>query len=262
MRFKRGIPYNGHPCENESQPSNQLSPQPFQRHERDQEQEQVMGEEKRTIATLKKTDGLAERIRLKQDICARKIQIILVTELSFLSPGDIPEDYLLWFNLCGKHGVKLATPDRVFDPNQYIDWVRLLVEAGFDREEIKEVERERNERNRESSTKKNTALYENPPYPYIYDSSLGGLTIDFEGLQQLEKIWELAVRYSIPVVAEKAGLPVSIVRRSVSVERLLFYQGLWIDPETGELSKGHWPIVMNSQQASHILANRQRYNAH
>jgi hypothetical protein len=59
-------------------------------------------------------------------------------------------------------------------------------------------------------------------------------------------------------VAETVGLPVSIVRRALSMERLLFYQGLWLDPETGDLRKGQWPVLMHAEQAGLILANRQR----
>jgi hypothetical protein len=42
------------------------------------------------------------------------------------------------------------------------------------------------------------------------------------------------------------------------MERLLFYQGLWLDPETGDLRKGQWPVLMHAEQAGLILANRQR----
>lgn len=50
--------------------------------------------ERRSIAILKKTDGFAERISLKQDICARKIRAIQIEHLKYLSPGAILEDYI------------------------------------------------------------------------------------------------------------------------------------------------------------------------
>lgn len=72
----------------------------------------------------------------------------------------------------------------------------------------------------------------------------------------METVWTLAKRYRMTAISERVGLPLSIIRRSLSVERLLFHQGLWLDPETGELQKGHWPVLMSSDQAGHILANR------
>ena len=232
----------------------------FPVHNQAQERMPVICDERRGIATLKKNTGLAERVSLKLDICARKIQFIKLDNLLDLSPGDIPEDYLFWLDLCSVHGVKLVTPDRVFDPNEERDWIRILEDAGFDCEEINQLAFHRirtSTRNGESSTK-GTSLFENPPSPYVHETSLGGITMDFEQLRHMEKVWALAERHPISVVSEKVGLPVSFVRRAVSVERLLFYQGLWLDAETGELRKGHWPPVMSAEQAGHILANRQR----
>lgn len=223
----------------------------------EQERLPMIYDEERDFAVLKKADGLAKRVRLKQAVCARKIRVILIDDLSYFSPGCIPEDYLLWFDLCAAHGVKLATPDRVFDPGQHNDWVQLLVQAGFDPEDIDDLNRESREKRRERSLRKKKPLTENPPSPYVYMASLGVLSVDFEQLQQMQELWTLAETHSIPVVAEKVGLPVSIVRRAISVERLLFYQGLWLDPENGELRKGQWPAVMSAEQAGHILVNRQ-----
>jgi len=230
----------------------------FSAHHQVQERMPVICDERRGMATLERSAGLAERVSLKLDICARKIQFIKLDNLSDLSPGDIPEDYLFWVNLCAVHGVKLVTPSRVFDPSQHCDWIRILEDAGFDCEEINNLDNDRGRyRNGESSTN-GTYLVENPPAPYVYESSLGGITVDFEQLQHMEKVWLLAERYSIPVVSEHVGLPVSFIRRVVSIERLLFYQGLWLDAETGELKKGYWSPVMSAEQAGHILANRQR----
>jgi hypothetical protein len=230
----------------------------FPAHNQVQERIPVICDERRGIATLRKTAGLAERVSLKLDICARKIQFIKLDNLLDLSPGDIPEDYLFWLNLCAAHGVKLVTPGRVFDPNEYHDWIRILEDAGFDWEEINNLNCERARKKNGESSGRGTSLFENPPAPYVYEASLGGITIDFDQLRHMEKVWALAERHPIPVVSENAGLPVSFVRRAISVERLLFYQGLWLDAATGELRKGHWPPVMKAEQAGHILANRQR----
>jgi hypothetical protein len=170
----------------------------------------------------------------------------------------MPEDYIFWFNLCAAHGVKIATPDRVFDPNEHSDWIEALDEAGFDFEEKENLCRERDRKRDEGSLYWKESLVDNPPLPYVYEASLGGLTIDFEQLETMEKVWTLAERYSITEIAERVGQPLSIIRRSLSVERLLFYQGLWLNPETGELQKGQWPALMSADQAGHILANRQR----
>jgi hypothetical protein len=210
------------------------------------------------IATLKKTDGFAERVSLKQDICARKFRVIQIDKLADLSPGDMPEDYIFWFNLCAAHGVKIATPDRVFDPNEHSDWIEALDEVGFNFEEKETLCQERDRKRVEGRLTGKNSLIDNPPLPYVYEASLGGLTIDFDKLEIMEKVWRLAERYKITDIAERVGLPLSIIRRSLSVERLLFYQGLWLDPETGELQKGHWPALMSADQAGHILANRQR----
>lgn len=208
------------------------------------------------IANLKKTDGFAERVFLKHDICARKLQVIHVDKLSCLSPGDIPEDYIFWFSLCAAHGVKLATPERVYDLSEHGDWSEALDALGFDPEERECLDRESTRERFEGGTHGRSVLLDNPPPPYIYEVSLGGLTIDFDQLEQMERVWFLAEKYSVSDVSEMVGLPLSLVRQAVSVERLLFYQGLWIDPETGALRRGPWPVLMSPEQASHILANR------
>lgn len=136
-------------------------------------------------------------------VCARKIRVTLIDDLLYLSPGCIPEDYLLWLDLCAAHGVKLATPDRTFDPGQHNDWVQLLVQAGFDPEDIDDLNRESTEKRRERSLRMKKPLTENPPSPYVYMASLGVLSVDFEQLQQMQELWTLAETHSIPVVAEK-----------------------------------------------------------
>lgn len=208
------------------------------------------------IANLKKTDGFAERVFLKHDICARKLQVIHVDRLSCLSPGDIPEDYIFWFNLCAVHGVKLATPERVYDLSEYGDWSEALDALGFEPEEKVHLDRERKRERFEGGAHGESLLLDNPPPPYVYETSLGGLTIDFGQLEQMERLWSLAEQYSVEDVAERIGLPLSMVRQAVSVERLLFYQGLWLDPETGVLRRGPWPVLMSPEQANHILENR------
>lgn len=215
-------------------------------------------EERRHIATLRKTDSFAERISLKQDICSRKLRVIQIDKLADLSPGDMPEDFIFWFNLCATHGVIIATPDRVFDPDEYNDWIEALDEVGFDFEEKETLCRERERKRAKEGENGKKSLVDNPPLPYVYEASLGGLTIDFVQLDIMEKVWALADRYGITDIAERVGLPPNIIRRSLSIERLLFYQGLWLDPETGELQKGQWPALMSADQAGHILANRHR----
>lgn len=204
----------------------------------------------------KQTETFAERVFLKHDICARKLQVIHVERLSCLSPWDIPEDYIFWFNLCATHGVKLATPERVCDLSEYGDWSEAFDALGFDPEEKVCINRERKRKSFEGGVYGRSVLLDNPPSPYVYEVSLGGLTIDFDQLQQMERVWSLAEQYSVADVAERVGLPLSMVRRAVSVERLLFYQGLWLDPESGALRRGPWPVLMSPERASHILANR------
>lgn len=216
----------------------------------------VIYDETGRIASLKKTDGFAERVSLKHDICARKLQVIQVDRLSCLSPGDIPEDYVFWFNLCAAHGVVLATPERVYDLREKKDWSEALDELGFEPEDKIYLDRDGNRGQFDGGMYGKRLLMENSPPPYVYETSLGGLTIDFAQLEQMERVWFLSEQHSVEDVAERVGLPLSVVRQAVSVERLLFYQGLWLDPETGGLRKGPWPVLMSSEQASHILANR------
>jgi hypothetical protein len=212
----------------------------------------------RSIATLKKADGFSERVSLKQQICTGTLRIIHIDRLSCLSPGEVPEDYLFWFNLCAAHGVKVATADRVFDLSDLRDWSEALDELGFALEEKQDLVRGNGRKTSGQAHGEGRSLLDHPPPPYVNETSLGGVTVDFDQLETMEKVWSLAERYSMREVAEKVGLPVSIVRRALSMERLLFYQGLWLDPETGDLRKGQWPALMNAEQAGQILANRQR----
>lgn len=219
----------------------------------EQQVEPVECEGNRSIATLKKADGFSERVSLKQQICTGALRIIHIDRLSCLSPGEVPEDYLFWFNLCAAHGVKVATADRVFDLSDPRGWSEALDEL-----EKQDPVREKGRKTPGQAHEGGRSLLDHPPPPYVKESSLGGVTVDFDQLETMEKVWSLAERYSMKEVAETVGLPVSIVRRALSMERLLFYQGLWLDPETGDLRKGQWPVLMHAEQAGLILANRQR----
>lgn len=86
-----------------------------------------------------KTDDLKERARLKDDICAGRIDVVLCIELSRLSRDESLQDYVALLDLCAKHGVRLATIGRMLDPCQMSDWMLLLMEGGFSSVEMKTI---------------------------------------------------------------------------------------------------------------------------
>lgn len=218
----------------------------------------VFDDVNRYLANLDNNDGFADRFSLKQDICAGMPQVIHIDKLSSLSPCSILEDYIFWFNLCAARGVKIVTADRVFDLGEPQAWRDAFDELGYDVGEKEYLASGKGRKNVVAGGAAQTSLLDNPPPPYVTETSLGGVTVDFVQLNTMEKVWSLAERYSMADVAGRLGLPVSVVRRALCVERLLFCQGLWLDSDTGALRKGYWPALMSAERAGQIIATLQR----
>lgn len=202
-----------------------------------------------------KTDDLRERARLKNDICSGKIDVVLCIELSRLSRDESLQDYVALLDLCAKHGVRLATIGRMLDPCQMSDWMLLLMEGGFSSVEMKTIMR-RMEEGRRQAYQDGKWLGGHVPPPYRYDHNLGKPVIDESLLVQTRHLWTLAETMSAKAVAKQLGMPEITVRRAISDNRLLFYQGLRADNETGEMIRCDWDPVMDTEQAARIRAAR------
>jgi DNA invertase Pin-like site-specific DNA recombinase len=204
-----------------------------------------------------KTDDLAERARLESDIRAGRVQVVLCIELSRLSRDDSMQDYVAWLHLCGQYGVKLATPARMLDPAQHSDWMLLLMEGGFSSVEMR-VLQGRMAEGRAQAFRAGKYLAGNPPEPYIYDKGAQRLVVDPESLKKMQRLWSLAECHSAREVARQMDMPLIKVRRAIADDRLLFYQGLRKDEESGEIIQGQWPAVIDADQAQRIRANRKQ----
>lgn len=202
-----------------------------------------------------KADELRERARLKDDICNRKIDVVLCIELSRLSRDETLQDYMAWLHLCGEYGVRLATMGRILDPSQESDWMLLLMEGGFSSVEMKTIMRRMKEGRRQAYQDGKWLGGQVPP-PYRYDYSLGRPVVDENLLEKTRRLWTLAETKSARGVAKELGLAEITVRRAISDDRLLFYQGLRADIETGELIRCDWEPVMDAEQAARIRAAR------
>lgn len=245
--------------EDKNKPSHRLTVQREQlpAHARAQGWQVQVYDDGHASAANGKTEDLRQRARLEADIRAGQVQIILVIELSRLSRDDTLQDYLSWLNLCAEHGVKLATPSRMLDPKQHSDWMLLLMEGGFSSVEMK-VLQGRMAEGRAEAFRAGKYLSGNPPAPYTYDKNLGGLAVDPDLLTQMQHVWQLAESHSARSISEQTGMPVITVRRHIADDRLLFNQGLRIDPDNGDLIQGQWPPVMEADQADRIRAARRR----
>lgn len=206
-------------------------------------------------AALGKTESLKERARLETDIRAGKINIILTIELSRLSRDDTMQDYIAWLTLCADHRVKLATMSRILDPAQHSDWMLLLMEGGFSSVEMK-VLQGRMKQGRDQAYQTGKYLGGGCPPPYILDKTQGRPVADPELLKQMQQIWNMTETMSAKAIANELGKPEIFIRRSISDDRLLFYQAIRIDPQTGEPITCDWEPVMTSEQATVIRANR------
>lgn len=202
-----------------------------------------------------KIENLQERNRLERDIRAGRIDIILTIELSRLSRDDSMQDYVSWLHLCGEHGVKLATMSRTLDPGQHSDWMLLLMEGGFSSVEMK-VLQARMKEGREQAFLEGKFLGGFPPPPYIYDKTHGAPVIDPDELEKIQEVWKQAEKKSARAIAIDLGLPPIAVRRSISDDRLLFYQALRQHPQTGEMIQCEWQPCMTAEQADRIKRAR------
>jgi DNA invertase Pin-like site-specific DNA recombinase len=198
---------------------------------------------------------LPERTRLEQDIRAGKIQIILVIELSRLSRDESMQDYVAWLTLCADHGVQLATLSRTLDPSQHSDWMLLLMEGGFSSVEMK-VLTARMAEGRRQAFLAGKFLGGQCPQPYTYDKGLGKPVINERMLADITVVWKLAEEMSAKAIAERLHLAEITVRRMISDDRLLFYQALRVDPETGNTIQCDWDAVMSAARAERIRSSR------
>ena len=201
-----------------------------------------------------KAEDLIERGRLEADIRAGKVDLILCIELSRLSRDDSMQDYTAWLHLCSQHRVRLATPSRILDPAQHSDWMLLLMEGGFSSVEMK-VLQARMKEGRQQAYRAGKYLGGNPPIPYRYDRAQG-LVVDPDRFPAFRKMIRLAETLPAKEVARRVGLPHIAVRRAIADDRLLFYQALRIDPDTGETIPGQWPAVIDADQAARIRSAR------
>lgn len=202
-----------------------------------------------------KAETLPERARLEADIRAGKIDIILTLELSRLSRDETGVDYLQWVALCADNNVKLATLTQILDPNEISHRLLLGITGTMSNTEMLWL-KERMADGRRQAFLDGKYLSGRPPIPYAYDKTIGGLKVDPVLLAQAQRIWKLAETHSARGIAEAAGIPIISARRHISDQRLLFLQGLRIDPETDNTIQGQWPKVMDEDQAQRIRANR------
>lgn len=202
-----------------------------------------------------KTGRLQERARLERDIRAGKIQMVLVLELSRLSRDETARDLVEWVTLCADHEVKIATPNRILDPCNDSDWTMLWMESGLSTAEMKRL-LTRFAQGRDQAFKKGVWLGGRPPRPYKYDRNLKKPVPDPEQLPRYQKLWQLAENHSAFAVAHELGIPEIEVRRSISDDRLLIFQGKRHHPETGEAITCNWEPVMTQEQADRIKAAR------
>lgn len=202
-----------------------------------------------------KTEDLKERARLEADIRAGTINIILTIELSRLSRDDSLQDYVAWLDLCSKNSVKLATMSRILDPGQHSDWMLLLMEGGFSSVEMR-VLKGRMKDGWDQAFRSGKYLGGTPPPPYIYDANQKKPVIDPGWLPKMHKLWKLAETTSAKRIAETLDLPEIFVRRSISDDRLLFYQSKRILPETCEIIDCEWQACIDADRSLRIREGR------
>jgi len=202
-----------------------------------------------------KVEDLKERSRLAADIRKGMVDVVLVIELSRLSRDDSLQDYVAWLTVCADRGVKLATPSRILDPAQHSDWMLLLMEGGFSSVEMKII-RDRMAEGRMQAFRKGKWLGGPVPAPYVYDPAARRPVIDPKQLPAMQQLWRLAEKTSSRAIAVELGMPVISVRRALSDDRLLFYQAVRMDPDTGETIRCDWEPALDADQASRIRSAR------
>lgn len=209
-----------------------------------------------------KTEDLRQRARLQSDIIAGKINIILVIELSRLSRDDSLQDYVAWLHLCSQHRVKLATMSRILDPAQNSDWMLLLMEGGFSSVEMRQLTARMRD-GREQARREGRWLGGVCPLPYRYDHHLKRPVLDPAHADTYRTILNMGQTLSATQIVRQLNLPAGRVHRMFHNDRLLFYQGLRKNPDTGELISCQWDPILTPEQAELIRANRdQTANRH
>lgn len=203
-----------------------------------------------------KAETLPERSRLEADIRSGKIDVILVIELSRLSRDDTLQDYLSWLTLCADYRVQLATLSRTLNPSQHSDWMLLLMEGGFSTVEMK-IMQDRMREGRREAYRSGKFLGGVCPPPYRYDKAAGKVVVDNGELARMRRLWKLAETEGCSTISKTLGMPLISVRRALQEDRLLFYQAIRPDLDTGEMQPCEWQAVMTAEQAELIRQRRE-----
>lgn len=215
----------------------------------------IIYDEGHASAARGKSDSLPERNRLESDIKSGKIDIILTIELSRLSRDDTGMDFHRWIALCTDYNVKLATLDRVLDPNDPTDRTMLRITDTMSAGEMLWLAKRMRE-GREEAIRAGKYISGNPPSPYYHDKAEGGLLVDPQQLEEVNAILALAETTSARQIAKQTGKAEITIRRMLSDDRLLMYQAKRLDPETGEEISGQWPAIIDAEQAERVRSGR------
>lgn len=206
-------------------------------------------------ASKKNVGNLPERNRLIGDVKSGKVDIILVIEISRLSRDDSMKDMMDLLDICKNNCVRLATPNRIFNPADTNDWTLLTIEGCMSAVEMKKT-LERMEQGASHAFINGQFLGGGAPKPYVYDKATRKLVVDQTLLRQCKRLWRLAETHSAKAISEIMEMTYISVRRSISDKRLDFLQAIRRNPETGEEIRCEWEPVMSAEQAARIRTAR------
>lgn len=206
-------------------------------------------------ASRGKANCLKERARLEADIRAGKIAVVLVIEVSRLSRDESLLDYAVWLDLLKERNVKLATLSQIFDLNQPNDLFNIHIQGSMSAAEMGQS-RVRMQEGRAIAIASSKWIWGAVPLPYRYNREERRVVLDEAFYPVMQRILKLAETRSAKSIAQELGLPEIFVRRSLSDDRLLFYQGKKRIRKTGTVQEGDWEPIITSEEADRISAAR------
>ncbi|MCC6748338.1 MAG: recombinase family protein [Deltaproteobacteria bacterium] len=194
--------------------------------------------------------------RIIAAIKQRRLDVVLAIEHTRFSRDETARQSLEFIELCRANGVKVATPDAVYDPDEHLQWFNLYLAGGLSAVEMRQIRRRMAEGRAEARHQGRWAGG-HPPLGYTLGEH--GLELSKDA-GRVEQVVRAALEQAASGAARATGIPVGTVRRMLRPRRLNFYAG-YQDDGTGNLVRGQWPPIMDLDLVRRVLLAKSRRNA-
>ena len=206
-------------------------------------------------------------VQLKRIISRiKEFDVILAIEYTRFSRDASAQDYIWFLSKCMESGIKLATPQSLYDTRDPLQWFALYQAGGFSAVEIQRLT-DRLKQGKIIQKDKGSWLGGIPPAGYKYNPVKKQLELNRKEAKLVLKVFQMLVDYSMAEIERKLtryrtrrGCPIAMwwIMKISSERRLFFYAGM-VKNSNGDYIPGqHPPIISDKLRREILIAKAQR----